>query len=100
MCRFLLLVSGHANAMLMLLLLLLLQSKATLGQNEMDGKFTAKALGLTLLEADKLRDEGKCFRCKKPGHHARVCTEVADTTLASWEMDVDVPNVAKRFYLR
>lgn len=36
----------------------------------MDGSnaFTAKALGLTPEEADKLRDEGKCFKCKKLGH--------------------------------
>ena len=62
--------------------------------------FTAKALGLAPKEADKLRDEGKCFKCRKPGHDARACKEVKDTSLASWEMDVVVPDVAKPFYLR
>jgi hypothetical protein len=62
--------------------------------------FTPKALRLTPEEADKLRDEGKCFKCKKPGHHVRMCGKATDTTLASWEMDFAVPDIAKPFYLR
>lgn len=65
---------------------------------------TAKALGLTPEEADKLRDEGKCFKCKQLGHLARDCEGAADNIPASWETEVDlfvdVPDVAKPFYLR
>lgn len=65
---------------------------------------TAKFLGLTPEEADKLRDEGKCFKCKKSGHTARKCDEIAENVPASWETEVDlfveVPDVAKPFYLR
>lgn len=64
--------------------------------------FSAKALGLTSEEADKLRDEEKCFKCKKPGHHARECEAVLGPAPADLGMDtiVDVPLVAKPFYMR
>ncbi|TID16857.1 hypothetical protein E6O75_ATG09623 [Venturia nashicola] len=68
----------------------------------LQSSLSAKALGLTPEEADQLRDEGKCFKCRNPGHSARDCDDVAENVPNSWDTEVvvDLPDVAKPFYLR